>query len=54
MQKNISPWIEELNRDRTRLALRAHMTGEVAVIGGGIAGMTTAYYLLKKRINILH
>ncbi len=56
MQQNISPWIEELNRDRIRSALRAHMTGEIAVIGGGIAGMTTAYYLLKetkKHITLL-
>ncbi len=48
MQKNISPWIQELNRSRIRTILDQHMHGEIAIIGGGIAGMTTAYYLLKE------
>lgn len=48
MQKNISPWLQELNRERIRKILQAHMQGDVVIIGGGIAGMSTAYYLLKE------
>jgi glycine/D-amino acid oxidase-like deaminating enzyme len=50
-----SPWIHQLNKEReiTRLTSDVHV--DVAIIGGGIAGVSTAFFLLKyteKKITI--
>lgn len=47
MIKNNSPWIKELNFDRITNKLKGSHSTDVAIIGGGIAGMTTAYFTLK-------
>lgn len=47
MDKNHSPWLSEINKERQPHALNASQVYEVAIIGGGIAGMATAYYALK-------
>lgn len=47
MPKNSSPWLYQLKRKRKENALREDAEATVAVVGGGIAGMCTAYFLLK-------
>jgi glycine/D-amino acid oxidase-like deaminating enzyme len=44
---NQSPWIHELNHSRSRVKLSEDLKTDVAVIGAGIAGLSTAHYLLK-------
>jgi len=43
-----SPWLIELQRDRPVRELDSRVESEVAIVGGGIAGLSTAYYLLAK------
>lgn len=43
----ISPWIHQLNRTRPAAELSENAIADVVVIGAGIAGVTTAYYILK-------
>lgn len=47
MDKNHSPWLAELKKDRNPHIHDEKIEYEVAIIGGGIAGMVTAYYTLK-------
>ncbi len=47
MLKNNSPWIEELARTRPVLAIESDMRSDVAIVGGGIAGVTTAFFTLR-------
>lgn len=44
---NNSPWLEQLNKNRVVNALEQDIATDLVVVGGGIAGMTTAYFLLK-------
>jgi glycine/D-amino acid oxidase-like deaminating enzyme len=44
---NRSPWIHQLDRDRVTVSLAADREADVAVIGGGIAGISTAFFTLK-------
>lgn len=56
MKINKSPWIEQLNRDRELVTLAEDIETDVAIIGAGIAGISTAYFLLKytnKKVVIL-
>jgi glycine/D-amino acid oxidase-like deaminating enzyme len=46
--KTHSPWIEQLERTRSANVLRKNIRTDVAVVGAGIAGVTTAYFLLKR------
>jgi glycine/D-amino acid oxidase-like deaminating enzyme len=46
MIENLSPWIIQLKRKRPIIALKEPHDTEVAVIGGGIAGISTAYFIL--------
>lgn len=56
MEHNTSPWIRQLNRTRPIASYRELDEADIAIIGGGIAGITTLYYLLKnttKKIVLL-
>jgi glycine/D-amino acid oxidase-like deaminating enzyme len=53
---NNSPWIHQLNHERETRRLNQDLSTDVAVIGAGIAGISTAFYLLKntdKKVVIL-
>jgi glycine/D-amino acid oxidase-like deaminating enzyme len=53
---NNSPWIDQLDKTRVPARLSHDLTADVAVIGAGIAGVSTAFYLLKhtdKRVTLL-
>ena len=43
-----SPWLHQLDRSRPMQTLDRHLTVDVAVVGAGIAGIMTAYYLLTR------
>jgi FAD dependent oxidoreductase len=47
MRKNNSPWLHQLVRARDVNTISLDMATDIAVIGGGIAGMITAYNILK-------
>jgi glycine/D-amino acid oxidase-like deaminating enzyme len=44
---NFSPWIAQLKRERPELKLEKDEKTDIAIIGGGIAGVSTAYFILK-------
>lgn len=51
-----SPWLEHIDRARPVNALDGDYWADVAVVGAGIAGVTTAYYLLtqtKKNVILI-
>ncbi|NLI74623.1 MAG: FAD-binding oxidoreductase [Euryarchaeota archaeon] len=41
-----SPWLSLLNRERIPIPITANESTDTVVIGGGIAGLSTAFYLL--------
>lgn len=47
MFENHSPWIRQLNRTRPVATAEKIDSADIAIVGGGIAGVTTAYFLLK-------
>jgi len=47
MKKNRSPWLRELRSDRVRRKLEIDVNTDIAIIGGGIAGIVSAFYTLK-------
>jgi glycine/D-amino acid oxidase-like deaminating enzyme len=56
MRKNTSPWLHQLDQERQRKELRTDLETDVAIIGAGIAGVASAFYLLKytdKRVVML-
>jgi glycine/D-amino acid oxidase-like deaminating enzyme len=44
---NLSPWLKELKSIRPTNVLNRDVITEVAIVGGGIAGVTTAFYILR-------
>lgn len=46
-EHNNSPWLSQLVRTRPMLTLNHDHEGDIAVVGGGIAGIATAYFLLR-------
>ena len=56
MRTNNSPWLTQLHKDRETVSLIKDMQTDTVIIGGGIAGVTTLYFLLKhtdKRVVLL-
>lgn len=56
MRINKSPWIHQLDHDRKRITLQEDLDTDVAIVGAGIAGVSTAFFLLKytnQRVVIL-
>jgi hypothetical protein len=51
MHLNESPWLFELRRKRPVAFLVDDMHTNVAIVGGGIAGVVTAYCILKHTNN---
>lgn len=47
MLPNHSPWIAQLNRTRPVVSLEEDLIADVVIVGGGIAGIMTAYYTLR-------
>lgn len=47
MTPNQSPWIKQLKRTRPVVPLRGNMSANVVIVGGGIAGVTTAFFTLR-------
>lgn len=53
---NHSPWIAQLNRTRPVKTIEGDFETDVVIVGGGIAGVSTAYFLLtqtQKRVMLL-
>ncbi len=56
MLRNHSPWIQQLNRSRPAVPLEENHSADVCIVGGGIAGVVTAYFTLKNtssRVGLL-
>jgi glycine/D-amino acid oxidase-like deaminating enzyme len=56
MKQNNSPWLTQLDHERKINTLEKDTAADVVIIGGGIAGVTTLYFLLKhtnKKIALL-
>lgn len=51
MLRNHSPWIHQLNRTRPAVPLEENHSTDVVVVGGGIAGVVTAYFALRYTNN---
>lgn len=47
MRKNNSPWLTQLHHEREINQLTNNARADVVIIGGGIAGVTTLFFLLK-------
>ncbi|MBX4195543.1 FAD-binding oxidoreductase [Candidatus Parcubacteria bacterium] len=47
MSKNYSPWIHQISRTRPIVALHSDIEADVAIVGGGIAGISTAFFALR-------
>lgn len=45
--KNSSPWLLQIKRRRPIIALEEDADFDIAVVGGGISGVATAYFLLR-------
>ena len=47
MIPNHSPWIKQLNRTRPIVSIGQNIQADVSIVGGGIAGVTTAFFALR-------
>lgn len=47
MRENSSPWIYQLNKERPIQKLTHDVKTDIVVVGGGIAGIATAFFILK-------
>lgn len=47
MIPNHSPWIQQLQRTRPVVPLSADIKTDIAIVGGGIAGVATAFFILR-------
>ncbi len=44
--ENVSPWLREVKRTRPAISLSEDIDSDVAIVGGGISGVATSYFLL--------
>lgn len=51
MIPNNSPWLAQLNRTRPVVPLSGDIATDVLIVGGGIAGASTAYFALKDTLD---
>lgn len=47
MRENSSPWIYQLDKKRPIKTIHEDVTSDVVIMGGGIAGISTAFFVLK-------
>lgn len=47
MKTNKSPWIRQLDTERETKKLSSDLTTDVVIVGAGIAGVSTAFFILK-------
>ncbi|MEK7095269.1 MAG: FAD-binding oxidoreductase [Patescibacteria group bacterium] len=47
MKINKSPWIHQLDQERKSVELKQDIETDVVIVGAGIAGVSTAFFLLK-------
>lgn len=51
---NVSPWIQQLKKNRPTVTISENLMTDVSVVGAGIAGVTTAYFILKNTsLNVI-
>ena len=44
--ENTSPWLRQVKRTRPVITLSEDANSDVAIVGGGISGVVTSYFLL--------
>lgn len=47
MKTNTSPWLRQLRQDRPIKNLREDLNADIVIVGAGIAGISTAFFLLR-------
>lgn len=45
--ENVSPWLRQVKRIRPAISLSEDVDADVAIVGGGISGVSTSYFLLR-------
>lgn len=48
MKNTQSPWLQELQRTRPLIAVQNDISTDIAIVGGGISGIVTAYFVLQE------
>jgi glycine/D-amino acid oxidase-like deaminating enzyme len=51
MIPNNSPWLAQLNRTRPTVPLASDIAADIVIVGGGIAGASTAYFALRDTLD---
>lgn len=49
--RNNSPWLHQLRQDREPARLKQDLNTDIAIVGGGIAGVSTAFFILRDTQN---
>ena len=52
MRKNFSPWLHQLDKERASVKLDRDLRTDVAIIGGGAAGLAAGSELQRRRISV--
>lgn len=47
MRENTSPWLHQLNKERPTQKIGYDIETDIVIVGGGISGIATAFFLLK-------
>ncbi len=51
MKINKSPWLHQLDHSRNLVSLKSDLDTDISIIGAGIAGLSTAFFVLKYTQN---